>query len=169
LGLFLIIDGYNFIGADVGLSINLQAQRNQLIDRLSDYQKIKKIPVCVVFDGWKEGRLSQEFEMQKGIEVIFSRLGEKADQVIIRMIKKLKEQCIVVSSDREIRNCAERAGATSLTIREFQSKLDETDDSLETEEIDQEEPRRISMGKKKGNPNKLSKKERAKKNKMKKL
>ncbi|MFI5303860.1 MAG: NYN domain-containing protein [Nitrospiria bacterium] len=169
MGLYLIIDGYNFIGSNEGLSVKLQAQRDHLIDRLSSYQKIRKIPVCVVFDAWKEGGLSQNFEMIKGIEVIYSRLGEKADQVIIRMIKRLKEQCIVVSSDREIRDCAEKSGATSLTINEFQSKLIDADQDMDEEEMDKEESEKFTKGPKRGNPNKLSKKERAKRSKLKKL
>jgi predicted RNA-binding protein with PIN domain len=169
LGLRIVVDGYNFIGANEGLSLNLQAQRNHLIDRLSVYQTIKQIPVCVVFDAWKEGTLSQHFEMQKGVEVIFSRLGEKADQVIIRLIERLKEQCIVVSSDREIRNVADQEGATSLTIGEFQRKLDQADETLSSGEMGKLEEEYPSRDKKGGNPNRLSKKERAKKAKLKKL
>lgn len=169
LSLRIIVDGYNFIGADEGLSINLHAQRAQLIERLSVYQKIREIPVCVVFDAWKQGMFSQSFEMQKGVEVIFSRLGEKADQVIIRLVKRLKEQCIVISSDREIRNVADQEGATSLTIGEFQRKLDQADKILSSGEMEAREEESPSREKKGGNPNKLSKKERAKKAKLKKL
>jgi predicted RNA-binding protein with PIN domain len=169
LGLRIIVDGYNFIGANQGLSSNLQSQRNHLIERLSAYQSIKEIPVCIVFDAWKEGMLSQHFEMQNGVEVIFSRLGEKADQVIIRLVKRLKEQCIVVSSDREIRNVADQEGATSLTIGEFQHKLDQADENLSSKKMGKEEEEYPSREKKGGNPNRLSKKERAKKAKLKKL
>ncbi|MBI1822784.1 MAG: NYN domain-containing protein [Nitrospirae bacterium] len=146
----------------------MQNEREHLITRLSEYEKIRHIPICVVFDGWKDGRPTQTFEMKKGIEVIFSRMGEKADQVIIRLLGKLKEQCIVVSSDREIRNYAHKVGATSLTVREFQLKLDQSGQTL-LPEIKEEEMEELPRNKKKGNPNKLSKKERAKNIKLKKL
>jgi predicted RNA-binding protein with PIN domain len=168
LGLRLIIDGYNFIGGTNGLASRLHDERERLIARLSEYERERKIPICVVFDGWKEGSLSQTFEMKQGIEVIFSRLGEKADQVIIRFLRQLKEQCIVVSSDREIRDYADRVGATSLTVREFQRKLDQSAQFISPEEMN-EEREELPRVKKKGNPNKLSKKERAKSIKLKKL
>jgi predicted RNA-binding protein with PIN domain len=168
LGLRLIIDGYNFIGGTNGLASSMQVERERLIARLSEYERERKIPICVVFDGWKEGSLSQTFEMKQGIEVIFSRLGEKADQVIIRFMSQLKERCIVVSSDREIRDYADRVGATSLTVREFQRKLDQSGQLVSPEEMN-EEQEELPKEKKKGNPNKLSKKERAKNIKLKKL
>jgi hypothetical protein len=172
MALQLIIDGYNFIGFHEGLSKKLEAQRNQLISLLSSYQKVKHIPICVVFDGWKEGHLTQNFEMRDGIEVIYSRQGEKADQVIIRFIKNLKEKCIVVSSDREIRDCARQFGSVSLTIGEFRPKLEEADLEEEAEILKnkgEEKDRPSTFGKKTGNPGKLSKRDRVKKSKLKKL
>ncbi|MHB8482896.1 MAG: NYN domain-containing protein [Nitrospiria bacterium] len=165
----LIIDGYNFIGFHKGLSKNLEAQRNQLVSLLASYRQIKNFPICVVFDGWKEGELHQHFEMRNGIEVIYSRLGEKADQVIIRFIKRLKEQCVVVSSDHEIRNCAHQYGATALTIQEFNSKLGRADSRPDEETAKEEEDKPHRFGKKSGNPKKLPKRERTKQNKLKKL
>jgi predicted RNA-binding protein with PIN domain len=168
----LIIDGYNFIGYHEGLSKKLEAQRNELIVLLSSYRKVKLIPICVVFDGWKEGHLTQNFEMRDGIEVIYSRQGEKADQVINRFIKNLKEKCIVVSSDREIRDCARQFGAVSLTIGEFRPKLEEAASHEEAEYLKnkgEEKERPSTYGKKTGNPSKLSKRDRVKKNKLKKL
>jgi hypothetical protein len=168
MSLRLVIDGYNFIGQTSGLTPRLQGDRDALIDRLSDYEKVKGIPVSVVFDGWKEGHASQTRAVEKGIEVIFSRQGEKADQVIIRLIKSLRERAIVVSSDREIRDWAAREGAVSLTVREFQAKMEEARRSADEDREDDGEEGSFRK-EKKGNANRLSKKERAKKIKLKKL
>lgn len=165
----MIIDGYNFIGFHKGLSKKLEAQRNQLISILGSYRQNKNFPICVVFDGWKDGELHQHFEIKNGIEVVYSRLGEKADQVIIRFIKRLKEQCVVVSSDREIRDCAHQYGATALTIQEFNSRLSHRDSGLDEEMQKEEEDKSHRFGKKSGNPKKLPKRERAKQNKLRKL
>ncbi len=166
----LIIDGYNFIGFHKGLSKKLEAQRNQLISTLGSYRQNKNFPICVVFDGWKDGELHEHFEIKNGIEVVYSRLGEKADQVIIRFIKRLKEQCVVVSSDREIRDCAHQYKSTALTVQEFKSKLDQMSSGFsDGMGKDEEEDKMPSFGKKSGNPNKLPKRERTKQNKLKKL
>ncbi|HXN06875.1 MAG TPA: NYN domain-containing protein [Nitrospiria bacterium] len=170
--LHLIIDGYNLLGHLEGFSKNLRDQRTRLLSLLSGYGKSKKFSVCVVFDGWKEGTLSQHYEIQNGVEVIYSRLGEKADLVICRLIKSLKEKCVVVSSDREIIQCAEQNRSVAITVAEFEKKLLSNRDSdfVELSDDDSDESAsRNSGGKKSGNPRKLSKKKREKQNKLRKL
>ena len=168
MGLRILVDGYNFIGFSGGLTGDLKGERDRLIGQLAEYQKIRGIPVCVIFDAWKEGLLSQHVEHRNGVEIIFSRLGETADQVIIRLIRKLGEQCVVVSGDREIVQVAARSGSTSVSPREFRLKLDEASRTDLVEE-ETEEGRLPDGNRKRGNPNRLSKKERMKRSKLKKL
>ena len=71
----IIIDGYNLIGID---HTNLEAERRQLIELLIKYRKKKGHSVTVVFDGWKGGSRTESSSVRGGVNIIYSRLGEKA-------------------------------------------------------------------------------------------
>jgi hypothetical protein len=92
-------------------------------------------------------------------------LGEKADNVIIRRARKQSPGCVVVTSDRGVRNAVERFGAVALYAGEFNDMLYQPAQSFDDEELDNE-PRKTS---KKGNPRRLSKKARKRREKLNKL
>src|SRR3972149_6056353 len=117
----ILIDGYNLIGL---AHKNLEKARHELIQRLREYAVIKGHDITVVFDGWKGGQPSETHEKCHGINVIYSRLGEKADQVINKLLSAPTKSWIVVSSDREIYNFAEHRTIVAITKDEFEAKLD---------------------------------------------
>lgn len=119
----LIVDGYNLIGADQGLGGNLELKRNDLLQRLVAYQKNKQIPITVVFDGWRFGSRQETLQKRDGISVVYSRLDEKADSVIIRLARPRASGTVVISSDREIRSAVERFGAVALSSDSFNAIL----------------------------------------------
>jgi predicted RNA-binding protein with PIN domain len=104
----IIIDGYNLIGSDRGLRGELEHQRNWLVQRLSLYQDVKGHAATLVFDGWKLGSLDEVSEIKHGVRIVFSRQGEKADSVIVRLARQKGSGCVVVTSDREVRRAVER-------------------------------------------------------------
>jgi predicted RNA-binding protein with PIN domain len=148
----IIIDGYNLIGRDGGLRGALEHKRNWLIQELTIFSDKKQFEVTVVFDGWQSGSPNEVEERRGGVKVIFSRLGEKADSVIVRLARHHGSGCVVVSSDREIRNAIEKIGATAITAGEFAEVL-HTIDGPGNEFSDSHAQRRLS---KKGNPRRLS-------------
>jgi predicted RNA-binding protein with PIN domain len=147
----------------------LENARNRLIEKLSRYKRQKNVSVAIVFDGWKGGMPTQNQEIIKGIKIIYSKLGEKADEVIKHIIANSSEEVIVVSSDREIRDFAEKHNTVSVSSSEFEKKIEEAL-FYQMKGYDEEdyEEREIST-KKRGNPKKLSKAERKKRAKTKKL
>jgi len=160
----IIIDGYNLIGI---YHKDLEKQRRELIDALVEYRKNKGHDITVVFDGWKSGGNIENQSITGGVRVIYSRLGEKADSVIKRIITSEKKQWIVITSDRDIADHAWRCGSIPLSSEEFLTifeKIEEISandfDFLEEDEYGQ---------KKKGNPGRLSKKEKAKRRALNKL
>jgi|TARA_B100000315_G_scaffold28113_1_gene23919 predicted RNA-binding protein with PIN domain len=169
----VIIDGYNLLHVSPELSVRreelLENARNRLIEKLSRYKRQKNVFVAIVFDGWKGGMPSQSQEILKGIKIIYSKLGEKADEVIKRIIANSSEEVVVVSSDREIRDFAEKHNTVSVSSSEFEKKIEEAL-FYQMKGYDEEdyEEREIST-KKRGNPKKLSKAERKKRAKTKKL
>ena len=100
-------------------------------------------------------------EKRDNIVVVYSRQGEKADGVVVRLARQRGGGCVVVTSDREVRNAVERFGAVALYASEFSEMLRNLD-----QKSTQEEPVRLV---KKGNPRRLSKKERKRREKLKKL
>jgi predicted RNA-binding protein with PIN domain len=161
----IIIDGYNLIGSDTGLTGDLERKRNSLVQQVISYHKNKGHGVTLVFDGWRSGSIDEVEQKRDGVCIVFSRLGEKADNVIVRRARKQGAGCVVVTSDREVRNAIERFGAVALYAGEFKDMLHHSAQSLDHEELD-DEPREMS---KKGNPRRLSKRERKRREKLNKL
>lgn len=161
----IIIDGYNLIGSDAGLTGNLEHKRNWLVQELASYHRAKGHDITVVFDGWRSGAPNQVEKKRDGVAIVYSRLGEKADEVIIGIARKKGSGCVVVTSDREVRNAVERFGAVALYAGQFSAMLHN-----QAEWFDDAQPEHHEPGAhKKGNPRRLSKKERKRREKLEKL
>ncbi len=171
IGMHLIIDGYNLLHNNRSLtrldSIQLRWERDRLIDQLSAYQKLKPSGVTVVFDGWLGGWTTEKREIKRGVEVIYSRLGEKADEVIKRLVKEKGSGAIVITSDRDISRFAERMDAAVIPSEQFQEKLEVSSEKLEEDLVEEEEEEKGI--KKKGLSRRLSKKEKRARAALKKL
>lgn len=161
----IIVDGYNLIGSDKGLRGDLEQKREQLIERLQRYHDLKGYPITVVFDGWRSGWLREVQERRGTITVVFSQMGEKADSVIAKLARKKGSGCVVVSSDREVQRSVEGHGAVAVYAGQFSAKLE----SLDTNFVE-EEPWDVEQRvERKGNPRRLSKLERRRRARLKKL
>lgn len=130
-----------------------------LIESLIEYKKKKGHNITVVFDGWKTGGAKENHSVIGGIRVIYSRLGEKADSVIRRIISSEKRGWVVVTSDREIAAHAWTSGSVPISSEDFTNAIEKmnTEKSI-AYEVDDEEYIQTSR---KGSPRKLSKKEKA--------
>jgi predicted RNA-binding protein with PIN domain len=161
----IIIDGYNLIGIQ---HKDLEKQRNKLIEALIEYHKRKDHDITVVFDGWKTGGAQENKSSIGGIKVIYSRLGEKADSVIRRIISSERHGRIVVTSDRDIAVHAWASGSVPISSENFMHAIERMQTekrNIYEEEYDEE----YVQTSRKGNPRKLSKKEKAIKNILSKL
>lgn len=154
----LIIDGYNLLGGSA-VGSSLESAREALLRSLAAYRHRKNHPVTVVFDGWRQGHPSERHEHRAGVQVVYSKKGEQADQVIQRMARQYGSDCAVVSSDREIMATARAQGAFVMTAQEFGMKLWSVPGSaaLPSKELDSGEDPPSRDPKKKGNPRKLPK------------
>jgi predicted RNA-binding protein with PIN domain len=165
----IIVDGYNVIGSEKGLRGDIEARRADLIGRLARYQSLKGYSVTVVFDGWGSGWPSEHGELRQGVEVVFSRHGEKADEVIVRMAEELGSACLVVSSDREVARRVRAAGGVAVSVGEFGARLAQVAGADPDEGMRSEEGNPVVRTEKKGNPRRLSKQERKKRLRLNKL
>jgi predicted RNA-binding protein with PIN domain len=127
MALHVIVDGYNLLALTgrigAGTSLHSEAARESFLHDLASYRQRKSHAITVVFDGWQQGWGTEQREHRLGLEIIFSRRGEKADQVIQRLAAEFGSACAVVSSDREIVNVAKEQGAFVMTAQEFIGKL----------------------------------------------
>jgi len=126
--MFLVLDGYNFIKQSQELrrleQIELQKAREGLIDQLAQYKRLKGHSITVVFDGWQHGRMAGHRERSRGIEVIFSKVGEKADDVLKRLAAEKKDGVLIVTSDQEVASFAEKKGSSVVSAADFEEKME---------------------------------------------
>lgn len=164
----LLVDGYNLVGS-AGMALpagsgRLEAVRETLLKNLAGYRQRKGHAITVVFDGWQGGLGAEHREFQSGVEVVYSKRGERADQVIQRLARLYGRACAVVSSDHEVVNSARAAGAFVIGAAEFRAKLQDRSSSLSTvafKELDRGDLDRVKRSKDKGgNPRKLPKSQR---------
>ena len=167
----VIIDGYNVLGLTGRLSGRIESAREEFLRALGAYRHRTRHAVTVVFDGWQQGQPMEQHEHRAGVEVIYSKRGEKADQVIQRLVREYGSECAVVSSDHEIVNVARSNRAFVMGAREFAEKLSRPASSagaVPHKELDRGDDMRTDRGsEKKGNPRKLPKSQRRRQNQLK--
>jgi uncharacterized protein len=148
-----LVDGYNVIRRDPDLAQHeargLEDGRAALLGVIAGAARTSGDPFTVVFDG---ARRSGGTPAGGQVQVVFSRPPETADDVLRRLASELRSGAVVVSSDRAVRDAAERAGAVAVTTEQFLTALESgTDD-----EGDDDEP--PTRG---GNPRRPSRADRA--------
>ena len=170
VSMHIIVDGYNLIRQSDTLRccerISLEEGRRALVRSLADYRKLRGHRITVVFDGWEGGSPTEERDRAGGLEIIYSRLGEKADEVIKRLVTAGSDEILVVTSDREIVTFAARRGKTSIASRAFAERIEriaagplsDTDTPGEKQEDKDDDCR--AAAKQKGPARRLSKQKR---------
>jgi len=125
----IIIDGYNLIRQSDRLrraeKFTLEEGRHSLIRFLVPYRERKGHRLTVVVDGWDGGSFHEERDREGGIDIIYSRKGEKADDLIKRMAERSGDELVVVTSDRDIAHFVERCGSTVVTSQTFEGIVNE--------------------------------------------
>ena len=122
---YLIVDGYNVINGWDELRAesvhSLEAARQKLLDIMSDYQGYKGIIVIVVFDAHYVKNSMEKHETYNGVEVVYTKEFESADNYIERFIAGLdREDYIkVATSDWVEQMVVLGLGAVRLPVREL--------------------------------------------------
>jgi predicted RNA-binding protein with PIN domain len=167
----LIVDGYNIIRQSPRLqsldAMDLQAGREGLLELLAHYRRRSHHQITVVFDGWERGDLKERRDRYQSILIIYSRRGERADEVIKRLLHQERERALVVTSDREIQMCAEQARAAWINATQFEAA--HLYDPSEAADPDAEENPAARGTHKKGPARRLSKRRRRRQQRIKKL
>lgn len=123
----ILVDGYNVIKNNTMFKYvedKSQAEaRNLLIKQLSNRYRTSTDRVIVVFDG-KEAQ--EQTLHQDHIRIIYSRYGETADMVIVRLAEIAQRegrQVMLYSDDGEVKYNVTRHGGHALTTRGLVSHM----------------------------------------------
>ena len=169
----IVIDGYNLIRQSPTLidfeAISLEEGRSALIRLLVSYRQAKGHAITVVFYGWISDNIGQSRERVGGVDVIYSGRGEKADDVIKNIVNDMRDRVVVVTSDRDIAVHSSKKGAVVIASPEFEMKVRMNGCENEGDELDFQKESGRGGTKKKGPARRLSKEERKRRDKMRKL
>jgi hypothetical protein len=160
----IIVDGYNLIRQSHALSRldrrDIALGREALIAGLAAYRTIKPHRITVVFDGVDAPGGATARDVQRGVQIVFSRRGETADTVIARMVRQEREKALVVSSDAAVARAALSCGAAAIDAPEFESRLEQAAAVQGGEPLEAEPPARRVDTRKKGTAHRLPKRVR---------
>ncbi len=114
----ILVDGYSLLHSwpelAPGHPRHSMAARDELIRRLSLYQDASGTPITIFFDGSGTGRGTAAASPDTGVEVLFSRRGQTADEMIERAAHRFADygDVLAVSDDRAERDTVLSVGGT---------------------------------------------------------
>ena len=133
---YLIVDGYNIIGAWPELQDlkeeNLEHARERLIEMLSVHAALSKRKVILVFDAYQVKHNNGSRETIQGIEVIYTKENVTADMAIERLTAQIPkhQKVFVATSDRLQQETIWGKGAFRISAKELKRELDLTEKEL---------------------------------------
>ena len=124
----LLVDGYNVIGAwtvPQREHLTIEESRDRLIHMIADYAGSSGEEVIVVFDGHYTDRPMSTRIEQYGIQVVFTRHGESADNYIEASCEAAPKwrKVRVATSDAVEQTVTMGRGAVRISSREFLMEL----------------------------------------------
>ena len=120
----IIIDGYNILNAwekyKPFLKLSFENARNELIYDMGEFSKLIGIDLLLVFDAYKIN-FKGTSEIIKGIEVIYTKQNETADQFIEKKLDEIgrKISVSVGTDDTLIQKLVTQRGGIVLTAKEL--------------------------------------------------
>lgn len=126
---YLFVDGYNIINSWSNLrelsSLNLEVAREELIEIMVEYQHYSDIKIIIVFDAHLVKGNSGKKDNVKGVEVIYTKENETADQFIERKLDDIGriERVRVATSDWLEQQIVLGRGGTRISARELEIEI----------------------------------------------
>lgn len=123
-----IVDGYNLMKTDPELAMfmrhGLEYAREGVIKRVDNASGLKQArSITIVFDGHQGGQAVETRQRRGRLVIIYSKLGETADDVIKRLVLTYpnEQEVKVISRDWELKDAAREAGQSSGNLKRRQS------------------------------------------------
>ncbi len=121
----VVIDGYNLVYKLPELvrllDSELERARDRLVEMLAEFGALRNVDVTVVFDGRGLRFVPHGAGLRAGVEIIFSRTSQTADQEIANLLAHAENprSWTVVSSDRSVALHARDYGAKAVSAESF--------------------------------------------------
>jgi predicted RNA-binding protein with PIN domain len=124
-GLHLLVDGYNVTKGGYA-SLTLEDQRVRLLRGLGGLASRAAVELTCVFDGTAAVTRPAAVTVPRGVRVLFSPVGEIADEVIVRLVREEPpgRPVAVVTSDRAVAERVRRAGARAVPSSALLARLE---------------------------------------------
>ncbi len=132
----ILVDGYsllhNWPAVAPGRARHSAAAREELIRLLTQYQDATGTPVTIFFDGRGAIRRGSNGEASHTVEVLFSRAGRTADDLIERAVHRFQPygEVMVVTDDHAERDTVIALGGTVASCLNFITMLGSAIDEL---------------------------------------
>lgn len=135
----ILVDGYSLLHSwpelAAGAPRHSAAARDELINVLTRYSDAVGTPVTVVFDGGGHRGTRSREESGSAVEVIFSRTGQTADQIIERVTHRMKPfgEVLAVTDDYAERDTVISLGGFASSCDSFINTIQNALQDLERE------------------------------------
>ncbi len=112
----ILVDGYSLLHEwpelAPGKPRHSPAAREELINVLTQYHDAIGTPITIIFDGAGSKRAADEPESTNAVEILYSRAGQTADQMIERAAHRLSSygEVLVVTNDSAERDTVQSVG-----------------------------------------------------------
>lgn len=126
---YLFVDGYNIINSWDNLrelnDLSLEVAREELIEIMSEYQTYSGIKIIIVFDAHLVKGNSGMIETIKGVEIVYTKENETADQYIEKVLDDIGrvEKVRVATSDWLEQQIILGRGGTRISARELELEI----------------------------------------------
>jgi uncharacterized protein len=147
MGCDILVDGYNVIKNSVMFQMleqkSLAAARDVLVQQLKNRYRLSDCRVTVIFDG---DRPQEQESHDDHIRVIFSRYGETADSVILRLAAQSRlalRSVHVYSDDVEVQEGGVMQGGSAHSTKQLTGQLNEAPRDVAHRALHRQKARRI--------------------------
>ena len=138
----ILIDGYSLLHGwpelAPGVPRHSAAARDELIRKLTLYRDAIGTPITIVFDGANTDIRLSTAESTPEVEILYSRSGQTADQIIERVTHRMREhgEVLAVTDDHAERDTVIAMGGMASSCLSFiqtvESALAELEDEMKT-------------------------------------
>ena len=135
----ILVDGYsllhNWPELAPGKPRFSSLAREELINRLTHYHDASGTPITVVFDGAMLANDPQAFPSTPKVEILYSRAGQTADQIIERVAHRLSSygEVLVVTDDFAERDTVLSVGGMTSSCLNFIQTVENALNALQRE------------------------------------
>ena len=132
----ILVDGYSLLHhwreLAPGMARHSAAAREELIREITLYQDAIGTPITIIFDGNRPLGGGKPEKSTQAVEILYSRAGQTADQLIERAAHRLAAygEVLVVTEDHAERDTATSVGAMTSNCTNFIRAIEQAQKEL---------------------------------------